>query len=53
MIEGLRDFFNASLGTYLLYRFERVQYRDVALEYKHLQLSDIYGAEHLLRLAGA
>jgi hypothetical protein len=51
VIDGLRDFFNAGLGTHLLYRFERVQYRE-QLDEKDMQPVNVYGAEHLLRLFG-
>jgi mortality factor 4-like protein 1 len=36
------------LGSQLLYKFERIQYSDFLKSKK--QLSDIYGAIHLLRL---
>lgn len=52
MVSGLRDYFNAGLGTLLLYRLERVQYREVLESEKNVQVADVYGAEHLLRLFG-
>lgn len=52
MVSGLQDYFNAGLGTLLLYRLERVQYREVLESEKNVQLADVYGAEHLLRLFG-
>lgn len=34
----------------LLYRFERQQFQDIKTKLSDAQLSDVYGAEHLLRL---
>jgi mortality factor 4-like protein 1 len=50
--EGILEFFNHAVGTLLLYSFERVQFKDlvdVMLQEKK-RPSDMYGAEHLLRL---
>ncbi|KAJ3528702.1 hypothetical protein NMY22_g9298 [Coprinellus aureogranulatus] len=58
---GIECYFDKSLGSNLLYRFERKQYSDVRKRYYtggHVKLgvddltemSDIYGAEHLLRM---
>ncbi|KAI9244888.1 MRG-domain-containing protein [Sporodiniella umbellata] len=47
---GLRAYFNQSLGTLLLYRFERPQFDSITKLYPETELVDIYGAEHLLRL---
>ena len=47
---GLRDYFNCSLGSQLLYKFERVQYADVLREQPGHLLSSLYGPVHLLRL---
>jgi len=51
MIEGLKHYFNKVVGRRLLYRCERLQYSN------HMESSgmsklptDVYGAEHLLRL---
>ncbi|CAG8533267.1 12828_t:CDS:2 [Dentiscutata erythropus] len=40
------------LGTRLLYQLERHQYKEMRDKFKHLDNSQIYGAEHLLRLFG-
>lgn len=49
-IQGLKLYFNHSLGTMLLYRSERNQYQEL-LSYGK-EWVDLYGAEHLLRLFG-
>lgn len=49
---GIQLYFDRSLGNLLLYRFERQQYVDVKKESKDKEMSEIYGAEHLLRLFG-
>jgi mortality factor 4-like protein 1 len=49
---GLKAYFDKALGSLLLYRFERPQYRAVLEDYPMLDLSAIYGLEHLLRLIG-
>jgi len=48
--DGIKTYFNQALGTILLYKFERKQYRDTREENKALAPIDLYGAEHLLRL---
>mmetsp|Transcript_1364 Transcript_1364/g.4093 ORF Transcript_1364/g.4093 Transcript_1364/m.4093 type:complete len:313 (-) Transcript_1364:1457-2395(-) len=49
--DGLREYFDAALGTMLLYKFERSQYNHYAHSGKNeLKPSKLYGAEHLLRL---
>lgn len=51
VVDGLRTFFNHALPTILLYRFERPQYEDqVRRSEGKVEMADIYGAEHLLRL---
>ncbi|ORY01480.1 MRG-domain-containing protein [Basidiobolus meristosporus CBS 931.73] len=50
VLDGLRLYFNNALGTILLYRFERQQYVDICKQHPNCSMSDIYGAEHLLRL---
>lgn len=48
--QGLIQYFDASLGTQLLYKFERVQYSDVLKEHPAVPMSRLYGPIHLLRL---
>jgi len=48
--DGLRQYFDRVLGTLLLYRFERPQYNTILSDHKYTNVSDCYGAEHLLRL---
>ena len=56
MIEAIEDVFNSALGISLLYRFERPAYSEVLKKHverkrgKKMKPSEIYGAEHLLRL---
>ncbi|KAI5846545.1 MRG-domain-containing protein [Morchella snyderi] len=50
VIAGLKLYFDRSLGTILLYRFERQQYLEIRKEHPGKEPSEIYGAEHLLRL---
>ncbi|KAF9523031.1 MRG-domain-containing protein [Crepidotus variabilis] len=60
VIDGLQTYFDRALGTCLLYRFERIQYATVRRTYytgQHVivgqtekEMSEIYGAEHLLRM---
>ncbi|KAK0444994.1 MRG-domain-containing protein [Desarmillaria tabescens] len=59
IISGLQVYFDRSLGSQLLYRFERPQYAVVRQTYvtgadvdvsKIPEMSAIYGAEHLLRM---
>lgn len=48
---GIQTYFDKCLGTILLYRFERQQYADIRKKYpEDVKMSDVYGAEHLLRL---
>uniref|UniRef100_A0A6T6AQC7 MRG domain-containing protein n=1 Tax=Compsopogon caeruleus TaxID=31354 RepID=A0A6T6AQC7_9RHOD len=48
--DGIRDYFDAALGTMLLYRFERPQYNRFMASNRKKKPSQVYGAEHLLRL---
>jgi len=52
VVEGIKAYFDKSLGTELLYKFERQQYSDVLgnVNNQGKRMSDIYGIEHLLRL---
>jgi mortality factor 4-like protein 1 len=58
VVSGLEQYFEKALGTVLLYRFERPQYKEQVEKIKAANggspssLSQIYGAEHLLRLFG-
>lgn len=50
-MSGLLTYFDKCLGTILLYRFERQQYSDIRKKYgDKARMSEVYGAEHLLRL---
>ncbi|KAJ1943094.1 Esa1p-associated factor, partial [Kickxella alabastrina] len=50
IIDGLKVYFDKALGNILLYRFERIQYKNVCERFPDKSPSEIYGAEHLLRL---
>ncbi|CAO3585322.1 unnamed protein product [Absidia cylindrospora] len=50
VIQGLSMYFNKALGNMLLYQFERQQYSDLRKKHSNKDMTDIYGAEHLLRL---
>jgi mortality factor 4-like protein 1 len=52
VIQGLLLYFDKALGKILLYRFERLQYVQIRKSYPDKQMSEIYGAEHFLRLFG-
>lgn len=51
-MDGLRSYFDKALPAMLLYSQERDQFNDVIPEESEISPSNIYGAEHLLRLFG-
>ncbi|KAJ1531248.1 Esa1p-associated factor, partial [Nowakowskiella sp. JEL0078] len=50
VVEGIQMYFDKALGNTLLYRFERTQYVDIKKKNPDKDMSELYGAEHLLRL---
>jgi mortality factor 4-like protein 1 len=48
--EGIKLYFDKALGSLLLYKFERQQYSEILKSSQNRPMSDLYGAEHLLRL---
>ena len=54
VLAGIILYFDRCLGNILLYRFERQQYLEAkqTKESGDKQASELYGAEHLLRLFG-
>lgn len=52
VVHGLEQYFEKAIGTILLYRFERPQYKQwvAKCQTNSQPLAQIYGAEHLLRL---
>lgn len=53
VMSGIILYFDKALGNNLLYRFERAQYVDIRRKTAEARpMSEIYGAEHLLRLFG-
>jgi mortality factor 4-like protein 1 len=47
---GIVRYFDRALGLLLLYRVERLQYLDILESYPAVPMSQLYGAEHLLRM---
>lgn len=52
IIAGITLYFDKALGNNLLYRFERAQYVEQKRAAGDRPMSEVYGAEHLLRLFG-
>jgi hypothetical protein len=52
VVDGIQKYFDAALGSLLLYRFERIQYAEAIKSFAGKRMSEVYGAEHLLRLFG-
>ncbi|ODQ66960.1 MRG-domain-containing protein [Nadsonia fulvescens var. elongata DSM 6958] len=50
VLSGIKIYFDRSLGNILLYRYERQQYLEILKTNADKSMSEIYGAEHLLRL---
>ncbi|KAI9332494.1 MRG-domain-containing protein [Obelidium mucronatum] len=50
LVNGIKSYFDKALGNILLYRFERQQYVELKKKFGEKEMSDVYGAEHLLRL---
>lgn len=50
IVESFKRYFDRTLGLALLYKQERPQYRDLRDSYPNTPMSQLYGAEHLLRL---
>lgn len=52
IIESLKQYFNKALGTYLLYRYERVQYMDMLnlQNERQVGLCDLYSGIFLIRM---
>ncbi|KAJ3074410.1 Esa1p-associated factor [Podochytrium sp. JEL0797] len=50
LVNGIKSYFDKALGNILLYRFERQQYIELKKKFGEKDMSDVYGAEHLLRL---
>ncbi|KAJ3049273.1 Esa1p-associated factor, partial [Quaeritorhiza haematococci] len=50
VVSGLKLYFDKALPNILLYRFERLQYVEIKKQHPEKSFSEIYGAEHLMRL---
>nr|CAH8876514.1 unnamed protein product [Trichobilharzia regenti] len=49
-VAGIQHLFNLTIGSHLLYKFERLQYAELLKQHTGKRMSDIYGSIHLLRL---
>jgi len=49
VMSGVKDLFDATVGSHLLYKLEKTQYNEKVKD-KNLPPSQIYGSAHLLRL---
>ena len=53
VMEGVQSYFDRAVSSLLLYRIERRQYQELRQKQtENVPLSQIYGAEHLIRLFG-
>ncbi|PKC04662.1 chromatin modification-related protein EAF3 [Rhizophagus irregularis] len=50
VVQGIKIYFDKTLGNILLYADERQQYVNIRKQFLDKENSEIYGAEHLLRL---
>ncbi|KAI9026827.1 MRG-domain-containing protein [Hyaloraphidium curvatum] len=50
VVNGIKVYFEKAVGNILLYRFERPQYQDLVRLETATSMTQVYGAEHLLRL---
>lgn len=50
VIAGLKDYFELSIGTLLLYSFERPQFKSIRMRTENASMTSIFGPIHLLRL---
>ncbi|CAH8848121.1 unnamed protein product [Trichobilharzia szidati] len=49
-VAEIQHLFNLTIGSHLLYEFERLQYAELLKHHTDKRMSDIYGSIHLLRL---
>lgn len=53
IMDGIQSYFDRALGAILLYRMERKQFDEIKQKNDEVPVSELYGAEHLVRLFGA